>query len=228
MENNLAVDYMKKNRTEGTHKKIFMVSAIIIILLLSMWASTYISSAKNYNKGEKFFNEGSYIKAVTYFDRSLQMYCPFNPYPERSSEHLWRIAVDAEKDGDLILSLIALESIKNGYFASRSFYSPGENWIKRCDEKIDTIFLEQEEKDVNESYSRARQEMQNINYNDPNIFWAVIMIIGLLMWIGAVICFIRFNLMEADSEYSHRVSKGFWPLLIILGYCLWILGMLTV
>ena len=76
------------------------VLAILAVLFLMVWARALIGSRSAWEQGEKLFQEGKTIRAVTFFDRSMHWYTPWNPYVERSAERLWEIGARAEKQGN--------------------------------------------------------------------------------------------------------------------------------
>ncbi len=209
-------------------KHALLIIAMLAIIFLAIWARAFIGSMKDFAQGEVFFRDKQYIKAVTFFDRSMHWYMPFNPYIERSAEYLWKISNRAEEINDDQLSLIAIETIRNSFYSSRSFYSPGVAWIKRCDDKIYNLTRSQNKEmfkngDLNEQYKTYRQDM---TYNDPILFWTIVLEIGLFGWIGAIIGFIFFYLGSCLKTDKYVHTYWFWMLLAAISYSLWILGMI--
>ncbi len=202
---------------------ILMMFSIIII---SVWVRALIGSMNNYSKGRDYFNREQYIKAITFFDRSMHWYTPFNPYIERSAGYLWKISKQAERINDKKMSLIALETIRNSFYSARSFYSPGTKWIKRCESKIGNIIDSQDESIFQEKNNSGKDTIYspNMEYNDPNIFWTILLEIGLFGWIGSVIGFTYFYL-RSDKNNRYVRTYCFWILVAGVTYGLWILGM---
>jgi hypothetical protein len=208
-------------------KRTMTVFVMILIIFIAIWTRAFIGSMNNFAKGEAFYVNKQYIKAITFFDRSMHWYTPFNPYIEKSAEYLWEIGGQAEKNIDNQLSLISIETIRNSFYSSRSFYSPGVPWIKRCDDRIRNITKNQDNNILKGSGGFNDQDRiyeQNIVYNDPAIFWTVVLEIGLFGWIGAMIGFIFVcsrPCLNCD-KYIHKY--WFWILLAIINYGLWVLG----
>lgn len=210
-------------------RRIVLVFILLMIMFLAIWARAFIGSMKDFARGEGYFNNEQYIKAITYFDRSMHWYTPFNSYIKRSAEYLWKISEQAEQINDNQLSLIALETIRNGFYSSRSFYTPGANWIKRCDDEILNIT-----KDQNENRFKSRDEndfinkifRQDIVYNDPAICWTIVLEIGLFGWIGAVLGIIFFCLRPSLKTDKYIHTYWFWILIAVINYSLWIIGMI--
>jgi hypothetical protein len=117
-------------------------------------------------QGEAHFTANQYIKAITFFDRSIHWYTPFNPYVRKSAERLWEISKDAQKRGDIRLALIATRTIRRGFIAERSFYTPGRDWIEKCDLRIyDLLKIEQHRTDVLKG-----EEIEQVSvFEDPQV-----------------------------------------------------------
>lgn len=88
-------------------KKTYMILGLIAIFLIMVWARAFYGSMKAYHQGEIYLKGKQYIKAITFFDRSIHWYTPFNPYVRKSAERLWEIGNYAEGQGDIKLALIA-------------------------------------------------------------------------------------------------------------------------
>jgi hypothetical protein len=180
----------------------------------------------NFYKGEELFYNKQYLMAITFFDRSIHWYTPFNPYIERSAEYLWQIGEQAEHDGDKKLSLIAFESIRNSYYSARNFYSPGTVWIRRCDHKMQQINDQKKMiSGLNILEDNNAINVSRMEYNDPGIFWTIILELGLFGWIGSMISFIIFGLGSVKKPGTHIGPYHLWVLLAGLFYSLWIIGM---
>lgn len=210
-------------------RNIILIFAILAILFIAVWTRAFISSMKDFSRGEELFYDKQYIRAITFFDRSMHWYAPFNPYIERSAEYLWEISEQGENIKDEKLSLIALETIRNSFYGTRSFYSPGTTWIKRCEDRITYIVQNQDEKNIKASDSGRKgneKSESNMRYNDPAIFWVFVLEIGFLVWIGAIIGFIYFCLGAYNKANNYICNRWFWISLTGVSYGLWIFGMI--
>ncbi|HJX35111.1 MAG TPA: hypothetical protein VJ373_08045 [Desulfatiglandales bacterium] len=199
-------------------------------MFIAIWTRAFIASMKNYAQGEVFFLDKQYVKAITFFDRSMHWYAPFNPYIDRSAEYLWKISGQAEQGNDERLCLFAIETIRNSLYSSRSFYSPGVDWIKRCDNKIQDIIENQNTKIFkvkDEFKSQDKINKQVIVYNDPNIFWTIVLEIGLFGWIGAILGFISIYQRPCLKTDRYIHTYWFWISLACINYSLWILGIIN-
>jgi len=206
-----------------------MILGLITIMLLMVWARSFYGSMKAYNKGESYLKENQYIKAITFFDRSIHWYTPFNPYVERSAERLWNIGKYAEQKGDTKLALIAFRTIRGGFYSTHSFYKPGREWIKKCDMRIKQLMeLEEPKKGTLDSSKVKRRRYLSDRPKDPNpsIFWTIFLEIGFLGWIGSVIGFIMFPMRRKEETEFSTFSFLLWMGLIIVFFVFWIIGMM--
>lgn len=204
-----------------------MVIGLIAIILVMIWARTFFGSMRNYQKARTYLNEEQYVRAITFFDRSIHWYTPFNPYVRKSAENLWKIGEYAEKQGDIQLALMAYRTIRRGFYAARSFYTPGKKWIYECDLKIYEIMkLEQIQKETRDgSTVLGKYLSEGPKDASPNMFWTIILEIGFLGWIGVVICFIIYRLgFKGENKYS-IASFLIWIAITIFFFALWIIGM---
>jgi hypothetical protein len=227
-ENNILSNCVKPFFRCNMIERATIVFVLILIMFIAIWTRAFIGSKKNFAEGEEYFNDRQYIKAITFFDRSMHWYTPFNPYIERSAEYLWEISEQAEQINDERLSLIAIETIRNSFYSSRSFYSPGIHWIDKCESKIRNIVKNQKEMILQRSDADVVdiEYESTMKYNDPNIFWTIILEFGLFGWIVSVLCFI-FVFLGAENKSNGSIrSYWFWILLAGINYSLWILGII--
>lgn len=209
-------------------KMILMILGLITIILLMVCARIFYGSMKAYHKGESYLQEKQYIRAITFFDRSIHWYTPFNPYVERSAERLWNIGKNAEKKGDTKLALIAFRTIRGGFYSTNSFYKPGREWIKNCDIKINQLMGLEERKRETPDSSKVKGGYITKRQKDPSprILWTIFLEIGFLGWIGSVMGFIMFILgRKGELKYS-TFSSLVWITLTFVFFALWIIGMM--
>jgi len=197
--------------------------AFVAITLILIWGRTYWGSAENYQAGIKHLEAQDYIKAITFFDRSLHWYTPLNPYIEKSVRHLWEIGLQAEQRGDVRLALIAIRTIRQGFYAARSFYTPGKEWIARCNIKIASLTAKEIEE--RQTGGKAHALPDKSKDTEPDIFWTLVLEIGFLGWIGAVIGFLAHGLTGEALRLRARPAI-FWGTAVIIFFSLWIVGMM--
>lgn len=204
-------------------KVIFIAVCLCLAIVAVVWGRAFYSSMHACQQGERYLEKDQYVKAITFFDRSIHWHTPFNPYVSRSARYLWEICEQAERQGDVQLALIAVRTIRQGFLGTRSFYTPGEDWIRRCDDKIVSLTAGDsggEDLNPDRALSRSLHGAQ-----EPDIFWTLILEIGLFGWIGSVIGFLLQGLTRGGSPKLRSGPAVFWGIMTIVFYVLWILGM---
>lgn len=207
---------------------IFLILILVAITLMIVWIRAFYGSMQAYHQGVAHLKEKEYIKAITFFDRSMHWYAPFNPYVHHSAERLWEIGLWAEEQGHIRLSLIATRAIRGAFYAARSVYTPGKDWIKKCDSKIDELMeIEQTNKElprgpaIPDKAIPSSQEVRSLS--TP---WSIIVEIGFLGWIGSAIGLLLFTCKgEREAKFLAR-QVIVWGTLTLIFLTLWLIGMI--
>ena len=209
-------------------KTISFVAAVTAIFLIIVWARAFYGSMQACQEGEIHFKANQYIKAITFFDRSIHWYTPLNPYVGKSAERLWEICKDAQKREDIRLALIAARTIRRGFIAARSFYTPGKDWIEKCDLRIHELLIIEQGRNG----GLKREELEEISVLEdpqvkgPDIVWSIILLGGLLGWIGSVIGFIISGFRTSQKARLLSFSNLKWIILWAAFFTIWIVGMM--
>lgn len=116
------------------HITIAALASLVII-----WGNTQYRQWDQYRRGEDALAKGDVIAAISGYEASIHMYTPLSPLVNRSSERLWQLAQTLEQKGDYHKALVAYRSLRSSYYAIRSLYSPGLDWISRSDKRIEIL-----------------------------------------------------------------------------------------
>lgn len=209
-------------------KMVGTISALMAVFLIMVWARAFYGSMQAYKKGEVHLKAHRYIKAVTFYDRSIHWYTPLSPYVQKSAERLWEIGLHAERKGDVRLALIAFRTIRRGFYAASNVITPGQMWIEKCETKIaELVKLEKVNRERDEGLELQKRLIINSQKaGSPDVFWSIILEIGFFGWVGSVICFIILVLRrKAELVTSIRLSL-LWIGLVLIFFSLWFLGMI--
>ena len=201
--------------------------ALVVIFLLMVWARVFYGSMQACREGEIHLQQTQYIKAITFFDRSIHWYTPFNPYVHQSAEHLWKISMDAQTRGDIRLALIAARTIRRGFVSARSFYLPGKEWIEKCDQRIyELLKIDQDKRGNSNNESLLKGPISDDpQVSGPDIFWSIILLFGFLGWVGSVIAFILWGGRASYGDRILNASNFKWIGLWAVCFAAWIVGM---
>jgi len=207
-------------KRNSVSNRITVIVSVGLLMLLVLWVRVFYGSMQDYKTGETLLKENQTIRAVTYFDRSLHWYAPFNPYAERSAKRLWEIGEKAEKEGDRRMARIAFESIRNACYGTSHIFTPGEEWIDKAESRIRTL----EGKKAREGDGQAEPGHPKKSPH-PHVGWSVSVVVGFLGWVGSALGFIV-SVFRKSGEAEKTFSKGVaWLCLILAFAALWVAGM---
>ncbi|RJR41824.1 MAG: hypothetical protein C4576_17150 [Desulfobacteraceae bacterium] len=201
----------------------FTILVLGTAVLLMVCVRAWYGSAEAYRKGEESLQNNQVMQAISYFDRAIHWYTPFNPHVERSAQKLWALSEASEKKGERTLALAALTSIRSGFVSASGLFSPGRAWIKRCEERIEFLTRPEayETSEAGGDLGKENQEEQKSRH-PPSVFWSIVLEIGLLGWIGWII--LAIGCFRKKRHFSPSLLKWGAPLLVF--YTIWIIGMM--
>ena len=115
------------------------IAAIAALSLILLAANTQYRQWSQLSKGEVTEKAGDYIQAKAAYESAIHMYTPFSPLVTTAAERLWRMAGVAEQRGDRERALITYRALRSSFYSARWLLQPGEDWIRKCDERIAAI-----------------------------------------------------------------------------------------
>lgn len=129
---------MSRARSIAEH---IVVAACITLVLI--WGNTLFRQWSQYRTGGEALQRGDVIAAISAYEASLHMYTPLSPLVGRAADRLWKIGQDLEQRGDSAKALLAYRSLRSSFYAVRTLYTPGTDWISRCDGRIAALVSQQ-------------------------------------------------------------------------------------
>jgi hypothetical protein len=112
---------------------------IVVTLILSLviiWGNTYYRQLKQFNRGEAALARGDYMGAIAGYEAAIHMYTPGSSRVYKAATRLWDVGEALEKANDKEMSIIAYRALRSSFYAAAWLYTPGSDWIGRCDAKI--------------------------------------------------------------------------------------------
>ncbi len=204
--------------------------SMCLFLLLAVVVYVGVQGYREYHKAATARIAGDLPEAITHYQRSIKWYLPGAPYVNRAADELWEVGVEAEKKGDRETALTAFQELRSSFYAARSFYTPGKEWIEKCNQKIAVLMAQWEasssERKEKASLEELRQKHLDIltQKDRPDYFWSVVREVGFFGWVGAVIGFI-IQVFQGEKGFVVRRALG-WGGLFLISYAIWIIGML--
>ncbi len=170
-------------------------------------------------------------KAMEHYERVIHWHVPFLSLSDEAAQKMWDYAADREQQGDVEQALNTLRILRGAFYAARSFYTPGQDWIVRCNEKIAALMASKpgySAADRNKSYDERQAEYLELLSRErpPHAGWAVLTEIGFGGWVACAFLFIfkGFSPKGAFQTRSALRWAGGW----LACYGLWIWGMFRV
>jgi len=175
------------------------------LLLLLIWDISYSYSltglaTEKTKIAKESNNEWAYYDAIIANERVIFFYFPFSPWYKKAQDNLSTLGISLEKHGKIKLAKRAWLAKKAGIMISRSIYQPYKKEIILTDQHIGKLFND-------------KNRLKRKHINDPNIFFSIFMLLGLIMWISSVILFII---------NKNKIVTKF--VIFITGYGLWVIS----
>lgn len=211
--------------------KSHLIKALVVLLVFTgiIWTRVLYLQRSHFTAAEKYRKESNYKLAIREYDTTMHFYTPLSPYIGRAASGLWQIGEMFEKQDRPDWAHIAYSSIRSSFYASRGLYTPGKDWIEKCDEKIAALNVRILLKEGSISAEEAKAEKAKHLYvlkqdRAPDVLWTVLAEAGFFGWVGSVV-FIIFKGFENMGRIRGRhmlygiVSFG-------LTFALWIAALL--
>ncbi len=170
-------------------------------------------------------------RAMEHYERVIHWHVPFLSLSGKAAEKMWDYAADREQQGDIEQALNTLRILRGAFYAARSFYTPGHDWIVRCNEKIAALMASKpaySPADRNKSYDERKAEILEMlsRERSPHAGWAVLTEIGFWGWVACAFLFI-FKGFTPKGAFQSRPAVR-WASGWLVCYGLWIWGLFRV
>lgn len=191
--------------------------------------SVFYSLRSHFERAEGYHAKSEWKLAIREYDSAMHMYIPGSSYIQRSAERLWSIGERFEKEGRPDWANIAYASIRSSFYASRSLYTPGKDWIIRCDAKIADLDVKMLIKEGSISPEDAAAEKEKLLYvmtvdRAPDPVWSVVLEASLFAWISSAI----FTILKGFDDKGALSRKSFvlGMLSFVITFTVWIASLL--
>jgi len=209
----------------------YLAKGLIAIVFFSLLVGgrVFYFQRSHFMEAEKYFAEANYKLAIREYDTAMHFYTPLSPHIQRSAERLWQIGEMFEKEGKFDWANIAYSSIRSSFYASRGLYTPGKNWIERCDEKIADlnvkILIKEGSVKLDEADVEKRKHLYVMKVDRaPKPFWSLLVELSFFAWVGSVI-FIILKGIGDDGRINKRFAL-YGALSFLLTFAIWVVASL--
>lgn len=210
-------------------RRVGWIGLFILLFFSMIYLKVFLSSRAEFRTAEAALAKGNDREAIIHYERAILWYLPIGGYVEPSAEALWKLATALEEK-DKKLALEAFRSLRSGFYAARSFYTPGKEWIARSDQKIAALMAQEppySEADKKKTVEQRTEEALGILKRPlkPHTGWSIVLEIGFWGWVAGVLLFIMTGFNAENRVIPKRgLLLGGW---IVFFYALWIVGMMN-
>ncbi len=209
-----------------------IITAFILTTLLTLTVFTCIkiivTSKNEFHLAEEYLAQNNISTAINHYERALHWYLPFHQTPYQAAERLWAIAQNQQTQNQNAEALKTYRILRGAFYSIRSFYTPGKNWIQRCNDKIShlmaTRFVESR-KSPKLSFTEKKSHYMKLLEAErpPSTFASIVNEVGFFGWIASVLLFI-FKALSPEGTVKKKPAI-FFITAFSLFYSIWIWGL---
>ena len=218
----------RPRNTFGLSVPLILVSMVVV--LLSTGFKIIWNAYDEWNQAETLATTKP-DRAFDHYERVIHWHVPFLSLSDDAAENMWAYALNYEKQGSTEKALNAYRVLRGAFYAARSLYTPGQDWIVRCNEKIAGLMASKpaySATDQKKSFEERKTEYLKLLSREkpPHPQWALLTEIGFIGWVACAFIFI-FKGFTASGKFQTRPAlrwAGGW----LVCYSLWIWGLFRV
>jgi hypothetical protein len=159
-----------------------------------------LESRESVSQGAEYERNGKLTEAVAAYRDAARAYVPLTPYSAFGFERMIAIGKHGKEKGDLALARLAFESFRGAALATRSAYTPHSHELIEVQRHLAEIYAQ---------WDRARAENPESARSNPyfagllqapvgpSLGRSVAALVGLGIWISAVVVFLFLGLDSA-------------------------------
>ena len=204
-----------------------MIIALLFFFLIG--GKVFFMQRSHFLSAEQYYSEANWKLAIREYDAAMHFYTPVSPYIEKSAERLWHIGEILEKQGSPDWAVMAYSSIRSSFFASRSLFTPGTDWIRLCSGKIADLDVNMLIREGSLKAGEGDAEKKRLLYvmtadRAPAPQWSLLAEAGFLGWISSVF-FIIISGFNEDGKIRPKIVLYGIPAFIIT-FAVWVTSLL--
>jgi hypothetical protein len=210
-------------------KYLVSVTLFLVLFFFLIGGKVIYSQRVHFTNAEQYFAKSDWKSAMREYDLTMHFYSPVSPYIQKSAERLWQLGEMFEKKGKPDWAIIAYSSIRSSFYASRSLYTPGKEWIEKCDEKISSLNVNALISEGTIKPEEAESEKEKHLFvmktdRAPDPIWTVLLEVGFFGWIASVVFVIVQGFDGAGK--MRRISVAYGMVFFIISFAVWVISSL--
>ncbi|HEX2676272.1 MAG TPA: hypothetical protein VHM19_06520 [Polyangiales bacterium] len=211
-------------RTFGSIARGLGIAAVVLSVLL---VRVLGSARQELHEADALLAQSDLDGAIVHYRRAARWYAPGSPYHVEALDRLAKLASEAEGRGEIDRALRAHRAVRAAIMATRSFYIPERERLRRANDRIAALMAEQPAPgmDAGKSKDQIRREHLALLEHDPspNVLWTCLLLLGFASWVSAAFVFSVRAIDDQDHWVPAEAKK--WGTVIVLGFGLFVLGM---
>lgn len=204
-----------------------LLGAVIFSILI--FGKVFYMQRSHYLQAEQHYMEADFKLATMEYDAAMHNYTPWSPYIRKSAERLWQIGEMFERKGKPDLAMPAYSSIRSSFYASRSLYTPGKEWIEKCDDKIASLNVNLLINDGTIKPDEADGEKKKLLFvmkadRSPGPTWSLLLELSFFGWIASVV-FIIFQGVDEKGKIKVKTAV-YGAVFFVFSFAIWVMSSL--
>ena len=170
-------------------------------------------------------------RALEHYERVIHWHVPFLSLSNDAAEKMWSYALNYEQQGNTEKALNTYRVLRGAFYAARSLYTPGKDWILRCNEKIAGLMASKpadSKAEQKKSFDERKAEYLQLlsRKKPPHPEWALLTELSFFGWILCSFIFILKGFTATGTFQSRPALRwaGGW----LVCYGIWIWGLFRV
>jgi hypothetical protein len=200
---------------------------VVLVALLVVGGRVAHDSWSALRAGDAALARGDRATATREYLHAVRMYLPGSPFVARALDRLDEVAGTAAAAGDLGSERQAWEAVRAGLLGARSLYTPYPDRLAAANRRLATLYAQIEEEKVAPGASAAQRQRWHADrlapQPGPAVPATVAALLGLGLWLGAVVVFIRRG-VDRGLRLNRRWS-GYCAVAFLAGFSLFLLGL---
>ncbi|MEY4510766.1 MAG: hypothetical protein RLZZ450_2888 [Pseudomonadota bacterium] len=200
------------------------VSLCVLMMVMSLRA--VLEARAEADKASLAIAAGDIELAIVRLRSSARWDAPFNVYAERSLLRLFRLAEQAEQEGQHERALSAYRSVHAAIQATRSFYTPNAEVLARADQRIATLMASEPAAKVEHQRSESARKadyLALLTAHDPAPLGVLLAFAGFVTWVGSAVTFVSWGVDQEGRILRHVARRS--VLCLLLGWIAFAVGL---
>ncbi len=190
----------------------------------------YFNGKEELSNGDEFSQNKNLIQAVVHYERAIQWHIPGSETAALAAEKIWNITLSYESKNLIEEALKSCRLLRGAFYSTRSIWTPGEKWIKLCNEKM-AHWMAGKSDPIKKSEisfeSRKNNFLEKLQAErSPSTMGSILTEIGFFGWVTCAVLFLL-KAVTPTAGLNPRPAIIF-STAFLLFYGIWILGMFKV